>query len=72
MVGTVRQKRDVETKKRFRKQVMAGIVTVLMAVSTSIPEFIIGCQQGAVIAALCANPLLLEVVTRQRVATERN
>ena len=59
-----------ETKKRYRKQVLAGIVTVLRAVGRILPDFIVGMQQGAMIAALCSNPLLLEVATRQRVATD--
>ena len=59
-----------ETKKRYRKQVLAGIVTVLRAVGRVLPDFIAGFQQGAMIAALCSNPLLLEVAARQRVATD--
>ena len=59
-----------ETKKRYRKQVLAGIATVLRAVGRLLPDFIAGIQQGAMSAALCSNPLLLEVAARQRVATD--
>lgn len=45
-----------ETKKRYRKQVLAGIVTVLRAVGRLLPDFIVGIQQGAMIAALCSTP----------------
>ena len=57
-----------ETKKTYRKQVLAG--TVLRAVGRVLPDFIVGIQQGAMIAALCSNPLLLEMAARQRVATD--
>ena len=59
-----------ETKKRFRKQVLAGAVTVLRAVGRLMPDFIAGVLQGAMIAAVCSSPLLVEVAARQRVATE--
>ena len=63
-------RQPAEAKKRFRKQALAGIITVLRAVGRLLPDFIVGVQQGAMIAALCSNPLLLEVATRQRVATD--
>ena len=59
-----------EVRKRFRKQVLAGIITVLRAVCRIRPAFIVGIQQGAMIAALCSNPLVVEVAARQRVATD--
>ena len=59
-----------EVRKRYRKQILAGIVTVLRAVGRMAPDFLAGIQQGGLIAALCANPLLVEAAARQRVATE--
>ena len=59
-----------ETKKRYRKQVLASIVTVLRIVGRVQPDFIAGIQQGGMIAALLSNPLILEVAARQRVATD--
>ncbi|NDD62505.1 MAG: hypothetical protein EBZ36_00750, partial [Acidobacteria bacterium] len=59
-----------ETKKRYRKQILAGVVTVLRAVGRTLPDFLVGSQQGALIAVLMSNPLVLEVATRQRVATD--
>ena len=63
-------KQASETKKRYRKQALAGIVTVLRAVGRFLPDFVVGIQQGGMIAALCSSPLLVETAARQRSATE--
>ena len=62
-------RQPAEAKRRFRKQALAGVVTVLRAVSYHKPRFIVGVQQGGVISLLCGRPAVVETATRQRVAT---
>ncbi len=63
---------DKDAEKRrllLRKQIFASLVQVLGAVVRYRPRIIIGAEQGALIAALCARPLVIEVACRTRIVT---
>ena len=58
-----------EVARRLRRQLLAGIMSVVRAVSRFRPRLIVGSQQGGMVALLCSLPLVLELALRERVAT---
>ena len=62
--------KDADKRRRLlRKQLFAGIVGVLGAVSKYNPSIIIGSEQGGLIALLMARCLVLEAACRARILT---
>ena len=53
----------------MRKQVLAGVSGVAVAVGESRPQILFGVGQGALVALCCCRPLLVEVACRARTLT---
>ncbi len=58
-------------RKMLRKQIFAGLVSVLSDVAKYRAVAIIGSEQGGLISLLCARSLVLEVACRARILTAK-
>jgi len=54
----------------LRKQIFAGLVSMMNQIVVTEPDLIIGCGQGAIIALLAGLPLVLEKACRMRATTQ--
>jgi hypothetical protein len=56
-------------RKLLRKQLFAGLVSVLHACAKHRPAAIVGAEQGGILALMCSKPLVLEAALRARIVT---